>query len=113
MDKIKIERPEDWQELIYDLNRSYPWELPGQPSADGLETLLAEKLNALILSDFNALIGILYRIDIDEVRLKELLKTGVGEDAGKIMARLIIERQWQKIQTRKNYEAGTSDWQEI
>jgi hypothetical protein len=109
----QIERPEDWQELINDMNRSNAWELPEWTSAKGLETLLAEKLNALILSDFHTLIGILYRIDVDEARLKELLKTNAGEDAGKIMARLIIERQWQKIQTRKTNKPGTGDWQEI
>jgi hypothetical protein len=67
----------------------------------------------LILSDFNALIGILYRIDVNEARLKELLKIKAGEDAGKIMARLIIERQWQKIQTRKSNKPEPGGWQEI
>ena len=40
-------------------------------------------------------------IDVDEARLKKLLKDNAGEDAGMIIARLIIERQLQKIVTRR------------
>jgi uncharacterized protein YtpQ (UPF0354 family) len=125
-----MQRPEDWHELIKNLNHSYGLELAKQLSADGLEAVLAEKLNSLIHSDFNALVSILYRIDVDESRLKELLKTDDGQDAGKIMARLIIERQRQKIQTRKVFSnpkedtpkggdakgantTGAGDWQDL
>jgi uncharacterized protein YtpQ (UPF0354 family) len=125
-----MQRPEDWPELIKNLNHSYGLELAEQLSADGLEAVLAEKLNSLIHSDFNALIGILYRIDVDESRLKDLLKTNDGEDAGKIIARLIIERQRQKVQTRKVFSnpkedtskggdekgantTGAGDWQDV
>jgi uncharacterized protein YtpQ (UPF0354 family) len=67
---------------------------------------------------------------VDESRLKDLLKTNDGEDAGKIIARLIIERQRQKVQTRKVFSnpkedtskggdekgantTGAGDWQDV
>ncbi|MHA4811951.1 hypothetical protein ACX0G9_27895 [Flavitalea flava] len=90
-------------ELIQDLNRSYELQFAEYLTAEELETLLAEKLNMLIRQDFNTLVQLLYRIDINESRLRGLLAENAGEDAGRIMARLIIERQWQKIQTRKKY----------
>jgi hypothetical protein len=90
----------DRSELIQELNRNYDLALAERLSATELETLLAGKLNELIRIDFNALVTILYRIDVNETKLKELLRTSAGEDAGRIMARLIIERQEQKIKTR-------------
>lgn len=91
----------DYAALIQELNRQYNLELAERLSAPELETFLAGKLNELIRIDFNALVTILYRVDVNEAKLKELLRTSAGEDAGRIMARLIIERQEQKIKTRE------------
>ena len=82
-------------ELIRDLNRSYELQFAEYLTAEELESLLAEKLNTLIRNDFSTLVQLLYRIDINEARLRALLAENEGEDAGRIMARLIIERQWQ------------------
>jgi hypothetical protein len=45
----------------------------------------------------------LYRVDIDEPRLKALLKQEKDKDAAVIISRLIIERQLQKIRDRKKF----------
>ena len=90
------------EELIQELNRNYDLELAPQLSAEELEDRLTFRLNRLIDADFNLLVSILYRVDVNEIKLKELLRTAAGEDAGRIMARLIIERQLQKIITRRN-----------
>ena len=68
------------------------------------ENFLAKKINALIKDDFNLLIQILYRIDVNETRLKQVLKDNPNEDAGKIIARLIIERQQQKAISRNKFK---------
>jgi hypothetical protein len=99
-----MDNGEHWGELIHDLNGSYDLDLSERLSAEELEALLAVKLNTLIRDDFNALLQLLYRIDINETRLRRLLQEKSGEDAGKIIAQLIIERQWQKIQTRRQYK---------
>ena len=67
------------------------------------ENYIAEKINELIKNDFNHLIQVLYRIDVNEARLKQVLKDNPNEDAGKIIAALIIERQLQKIKSRKQF----------
>ena len=109
--------PEQPKELIQDLNRSYELQLAEQLSAAELEGLLAEKVNRLIREDFGALVQLLYRIDVNEARLREVLKVNAGEDSGKIIARLIMERQWQKIETRRKYrhdpQKEDSEWEEI
>ena len=62
---------------------------------------LASEINHLILTNFERLIQLLYRIDVSEVKLKSLLKENPNEDAGRIIALLIIERQIQKIKFKK------------
>ena len=64
---------------------------------------LAEKINELLLNDFNKLISILYRMDVSEKKLKALLKEYPDEDAGKIIAQLMIERQAEKIKSRQQF----------
>jgi hypothetical protein len=83
--------------LVADLKSVYGWDL----TADAVETQLAAKINALIQHDFGALVQLLYRIDVSETRLRGILNAGTGEDAGRIIARLIMERQWQKIESRR------------
>lgn len=65
-----------------------------------LETLSAY-INQLINEDFSKLINLLYRVDVNEDKLKMLLKNSVNEDAGSIIANLILERQASKIRNRR------------
>ncbi|HWB93364.1 MAG TPA: hypothetical protein VG605_15995 [Puia sp.] len=77
---------------------------------------LAEKINALIQNDFGALVQLLYRIDVSEDKLRRMLADNSGEDAGRLIARLIIERQRQKIENRRKYrrdddiDTGVERW---
>ena len=63
--------------------------------------LLADKINDLILHDFNKLISALYRADISEKKLNALLAENKNKDAGKLIAQLFIERQAEKIRSRR------------
>ena len=65
--------------------------------------LLADKINDLILHDFNKLISALYRADISEKKLNSLLAENKNEDAGKLIALLFIERQSEKIRSRQEH----------
>jgi hypothetical protein len=89
--------------LITDLNQSYALELREVAAMDELEALLAERVNMMIQRDFGALVQLLYRVDVSESKLRGLLQENAGEEAAKVIARLIIERQWQKIETRRRY----------
>lgn len=70
---------------------------------------LIERINQLINGDFNGLIQILYRIDINEARLKELLETHKATDAAEIIADLVIERQLQKLKSRQQFRQRDND----
>ena len=97
------------QELIGDLNRVYALDLRPAATAADLETFLSEKVNAMIQNDFQTLLQLLYRIDVNEEKLRHLLEQNTDEDAGRIIARLIIERQTQKIESRRQYRKDTSE----
>ena len=70
---------------------------------------LADKINDLLLNDFDRLIAILYRMDVSDIKLKNLLKNNPGEDAGKIIAELMVERQAQKIKSREQFTKRDDD----
>jgi|HubBroStandDraft_1064217.scaffolds.fasta_scaffold2624105_1 hypothetical protein len=89
--------------LRSDLNHSYGLDLPETATIEMLEGVLADRINTMITTDFNRLISLLYRIDVSETKLKQLLRENTGTDAGLLIARLILERQWQKIESRRKY----------
>ncbi|MDO6434335.1 hypothetical protein Q4E93_27235 [Flavitalea sp. BT771] len=97
------------KEWMQDLRQTYGLELAANLSREEVTALLAEKLNALIRDDFGALVQLLYRVDIEEPRLRYLLQHHKGEDAGKIIAGLIIQRMEQKILTRKQFSKKNND----
>lgn len=65
---------------------------------------IIEKINYWILNDFDHLMYMLYRIDVHEDKVRRLLKEHQGENAAEIIADLIIERQHQKIESRKLFK---------
>jgi hypothetical protein len=100
------------QALIQSINAELAITLPDKISFAALRLRLKEEITQLIASDFQKLVSILYRIDVNERKLKYLLQENVGEDAAFIIADLIIERQLEKIKSRKQFsrrDDGISD----
>jgi hypothetical protein len=91
-------------ELLHALSEQMGISLIGESSFNALRQRLAERINQLINLDFQELVRILYRVDVNENKLKFLLKEKVGEDAAYIIADLLIERQLQKIKTRRQFQ---------
>ena len=91
------------QTLLQDLNSRFELGLRDVPTLEELEALLAERVNTMIQRNFGELVQMLYRVDVSETKLRTLLEENAGEDAATIIARLILERQWQKIETRRRY----------
>ncbi|HVM87226.1 MAG TPA: hypothetical protein VMT76_03495 [Puia sp.] len=89
--------------LIADLKQDLQIEISEKISLSELKQKLAVHINNLINHDFEKLVGLLYRIDINESKLKNLLQQYKNKDAGILIAGMIIERQLQKIKTRKEF----------
>ena len=99
----------DLPALQHDLNAAYGLDLPEAVTMEALEHLLAAKINTLINGDFDRLVQLLYRIDVNEESLRQILKTNAQNNTGNLIARLILERSQEKIRTRKMYSGNRSD----
>ncbi|MBU3713419.1 MAG: hypothetical protein FGM46_00555 [Ferruginibacter sp.] len=73
---------------------------------------LSQQINELILHDFEKVVQMLYRIDVSEQKLKNILKDRPDENAGDLIAALMIERQIQKILSRQSFKPTPSDQDE-
>jgi len=94
--------------LITDINQSLEISLPETISGEELREKLVAHINHLINHDFEKLIFYLYRIDVNENKMRHLLEQREGENAAGLIADLIIERQLQKIKSRKENKSDTS-----
>lgn len=74
----------------------------------GYREQLAVYINELINTDFEKLASILYRVDVDEKKLKKLLADNPDTDAGLLIADLVIERQIEKKKSREKFRRDSS-----
>jgi hypothetical protein len=104
---------ENEEPLIHDLKKELPIPFAEKVSLHEIKEKLAEHINELINNHFDELVGLLYRIDVNENKLRQVLKDHAEKDAAAIIAELIIERQLQKIKSRQQFrkqdEEGTGN----
>lgn len=70
---------------------------------------LAITINELIKNDFSKLVQLLYRIDVSEAKLKYILQTHPNEDAGKLIAAVVIERLAATKKAREMFSTPKED----
>ncbi|MBN8688322.1 MAG: hypothetical protein J0M10_14945 [Chitinophagales bacterium] len=97
------------QELVPDINQALELALPETTSAAALKEKLSLQINELINHDFEKLVFYLYRIDVDEARMRALLAHKEGEGAAGLIAELVIERQLQKIKARNEFKQKATE----
>ncbi|MBA2249365.1 MAG: hypothetical protein H0W12_04150 [Chitinophagaceae bacterium] len=73
---------------------------------------LENYISDLINNDFQKLVLILYKVDVDEHELKNLLPLKENENTAALIAELIITRQLKKIETRKQFNSTTPSAEE-
>ena len=91
------------KELIPEINQSLEISLPDTISHEELRESLVIHINHLINHDFEKLVFYLYRIDVNESKMKQLLDQREGENAAGLIADLIIVRQLEKIKSRQQF----------
>lgn len=70
-----------------------------------LREVLVDAFAYLVDNDFPKLIQILYKADVDQYKLKELLETVEGKSSAEIIADAYIARQMDKLQTWEKYSS--------
>jgi hypothetical protein len=79
-----------------------------QKNEEELRQKLITVINELIIKDFHALIQLLYRIDVYEKKIRFYLNKNTDADSAAIIADLIIERQLEKMESRKKFSENQS-----
>jgi len=82
---------------------SKDFEIADQISESQLRQTLIDAFAYLVDNDFSKLIQILYKADVDQYKLKELLETAEGSGPAEVIADAYIARQMAKLETWKKY----------
>ncbi|HRI25461.1 MAG TPA: hypothetical protein PLZ45_12355 [Ferruginibacter sp.] len=99
-------------ELVRLLNKELAMQLPDRLTYTEVHEQVSGWINDMIKTDFERLVSFLYRIDVSEQKLRFLLQQHPQEDAGHIIASLVLDRQEQKLKTRELFsqrDAGVDE----
>lgn len=96
-----------WQETAVELKKDFRFAdddgFPVNPlDREQLLQALTERIAYMLDHDFELLMHIFYRLDLNEQKVSEAL-TGGSDAPAFQLASLVIERELQKIETRKRY----------
>ena len=71
-----------------------------------LKEQLKVYINYLLLNDFNKLVQLLYLVDVNEQKLKQLIQENPQTDAAVLITDLLIQRQEEKIRTKETFKSN-------
>ena len=85
-------------------------ELPvkSNPSIKELHKYLTIAIGSMLDREFNKLLNLLYRVDIEESLVAEALHAENPSEVASELARLVIDREMKKVESRKKYSTGHS-----
>jgi hypothetical protein len=93
-----------------------PFELEGsaEPTSEAeLLLLLAERIEEMLARRPEYLMSLLYRLDVLEEKIIPVMHPGAVEAPHIGLARLVLERQKQRAETKRNVKPGRlSDWED-
>lgn len=82
---------------------SKDFDLAENLSEEQLREAMIKAFEYLVEDDFPKLIQILYKADVDQYKLKELLANNETLSSGAVIANAYLDRQKAKIETWKKY----------
>lgn len=105
--------PVVFQETVLQLSEDAALAIQPGITYEQLEELLAQRLEELISHNFQQFVLLLYKIDVAENKVREVLESDITPDAYRKIAALLIQRQQQKIISRKEFtKPGDDDGEE-
>lgn len=72
-------------------------------SFEEIHRVLTERIHELLEKNVEKLIFILYRIDVGQKRTDEIFNNPSKEEIASLLATAVIERQLEKVKTRRKY----------
>ncbi|MVT06901.1 hypothetical protein [Chitinophaga tropicalis] len=90
-------------ETVSQLAEDASLKLNPQISYEALETLLAQQLEIMISNNFQQFVLLLYKIDVAEQKVRDVLAADLSPEVYRKIAAMLIERQQEKIISRKTH----------
>ena len=105
---MKDEPTDDLPEMI---QQAFDLQLDGHEDHQRLINILAERIASLLETDMEAFMSMLYRLDVSETKIRAALSPDNEEPPNVTLAKLIIARQMQRMQTKVTYKSTPlKDW---
>lgn len=101
-----------FQETVLQLSEDAALAIRPGITYEQLEELLAQRLEELISHNFQQFVLLLYKIDVSENKVREVLEADITPNAYRKIAALLIQRQQQKIISRKEFTKPIDDNEE-
>jgi hypothetical protein len=104
-----MEEKELFSALVAKLSRDFSIEGTNLPAATDLSVIrefLINRIKELMSRDFERFLNSLYRIDVSETKVQEVLHSKDKTTITEKLADLIIERQLLRLKTQNMYKQG-------
>jgi hypothetical protein len=83
-------------------------------SDDQLISFMSGRIEELMAGEFESLMSMMYRLDVDEQEIRKALSPANPENPATSLARLIVLRQKKRMATKKRYQPPSmDDWIDI
>lgn len=80
-------------------------------SDEELLRLIELLIEELVNNDFEKLLLILYRLDVNEKKVKEAIDLAGPQNASRSIAELVLAREKEKVISREKYKSDSPDWE--
>ena len=91
-----------------------PTQLDDDQADEKLIEFMTGRIEALMATQFESLMSMMYRLDVNEGKIRKALDPANPENPARSLARLIVQRQKQRMATRQQYQQNSSDhWIDI
>jgi len=78
---------------------------------ENVQQLLANRIAQLLAGDMESFMSMLYRLDVPEGKIRSALSLSNDEAPNMTLAKLIIERQYQRMVTKRTFkQEPLDDW---
>lgn len=87
------------------ISRNFEVETSGELTIESLVKLLSLRIRELLDRNLEKLVSIMYRIDLNQAKVDKIFENTSKDEIAYQLSELIIERQIEKVRTRRLYKS--------
>jgi len=96
---------EDNKQVYEIISGNFELEKVNEITIEEIQRILTERIREMLDKNVEKLILILYRIDVNQKKTDGIFKSPFKDEIAENLAAAVIERQLEKIETRKKYSS--------